>query len=122
MAYTFTKRDWQAWLRYHLGLARLAVAASPKKHDPFLALDSLYSEVRDAAGGFDRLRYQIPDFIDDGMNVMNNGTRPGIYRKTVNTWQRLRELFVERPELFLEYEIASKEEVEDLRARMRFPA
>lgn len=119
MAYIFTKRDWQAWLRYHLGLARLAVAAYPHKHDPFLALDSLYSELRETAGGLNRLRYSIPDYIDDGTNVMNNGYRPGIYRKTVNTWQRLKELFAERPELFVQFDIASKEEIESLRAKMR---
>jgi len=117
---SFTANELRAWLRYHLGLARLAIEAYPNKHDPFLALDSLSRELYRTLEENRRLRY-LPDHIDDAMNVMNNGYRPGIYRKTINTWQRLRDLFVETPDLFEKYGIASQEEIQKLRKQMRLP-
>ena len=116
--FTWHKSEYDAWLRYHLGLARLAVSVYPHKGDRLLQLDPLARKLHDEMSRRGHSRY-VPYVYDDADRVMNNGYERGIYRPTVNAWKRLRHLLVEKPENFVKYDVASKETIDALRKSLK---
>jgi hypothetical protein len=122
MLNNLTKDDLGLWLQYHFQLARLINTSYPDFGTEMINLSRLHQQLFEASGYGDR--FEVDDWSSDVVEVTSEeeNDTPLTYCPNSPAWERLRILFTEHPHLFVEHDIASQEEVHELRNMMRFPA